>query len=129
MKKQAADARAKTPIIQRLQSEPGNACEREMKYLYTEDKINRRMRALARLRLPKSKDDDVYKQNKLKLLEMKAIKIALKSCSQGLVGFAEVYDKKLSEYANILGAKAAVWHAKTDEERRNLGVDTVNDIT
>ena len=127
LKEQAATAKAKTPIIQRLQSEPGNACEREMKYIYTEDKINRRMRTLTRLRLPRTKDDEVYKQNKLKLLEMKAIKIALKSCSQGLVGFAEAYDKRLAEYAGLLGAQPAVWHAKNDEDRRNLGVDTMTD--
>ena len=127
LKEQAATAKAKTPIIQRLQSEPGNACEREMKYLYTEDKINRRMRTLTRLRLPRTKDDEVYKQNKLKLLEMKAIKIALKSCSQGLVGFAEAFDKKLAEYASTMGAQAAVWHTKNDGDRRNLGVDTMTD--
>ena len=127
MKVQAATAKANTPIIQRLQSGPENACERELKYLYTEDKINRRMRALTRLRLPKSKDDEVYKRNRLKLFEMKAIKFALKSCKQGLVGFADAFDKKLAEYADLLGAQPSVWHAKKDGEKRNLGADTMID--
>ena len=51
----------------------------------------------------KSKDDDIYKTNLIKLAERRAIKFALKSCaSKGLERFADLCNKKLLEYTKAL---------------------------
>ena len=83
-----------------------------LKHKYTIDKVERRAKTLRSLKLPKSKDDDIYKTNLIKLAERRAIKFALKSCaSQGLERFADLCNKKLLEYTKALDHTSNGWYA------------------
>ena len=79
---------------------------------YTQTKIQRRANGLAKLKRPKAADDEIYKVNKPKIFEMKAITIAANSCSQGLDKFAVTFEKQLLEYANGGHLQYAEWFSK-----------------
>ena len=81
-----------------FQSLTDNDGEAARKYVYTINKVKRRCTALANLKRPRSKNDDVYQRNNTLMKEMWAIKVTLRNCySDGLERFSEIFDAKLVE--------------------------------
>ena len=116
LKKKADLVMMETPFIKERESQQNqswNQSSREefCKYSYTKSKICRRADGLSKMKLPKAKGDEVYMKNLPKLYEMKAIKLAVKSCSQGFDGFVVAFEKKLLEYANGGHLQYAEWYS------------------
>jgi len=83
-----------------------------LKHTYTIGKVSRRCDTVRKLQIPKSRDDEAFKSNRIKVLEIKAIKLALRTCfSQGLDRFSDLYDKKLTEYTKSLDHTNMEWYS------------------
>ena len=88
----------------------------------TQDKIKRKLNAIKKVKLAKSKDE-AHKVNKIKSLEVRVIRYALDSAMSsrkchGLLNFAEIFDKRWLECAKVRGyEKAKPWF---DEEKKRF---------
>ena len=88
----------------------------------TQNKITRKLNAIKKVKLAKSKDE-AHKVNKIKSLEVRVIRYALDSAMSsrkchGLLNFAEIFDKRWLECAKVRGyEKAKPWF---DEEKKRF---------
>ena len=116
LKFKATSAMMETPFVKEKSGQiaqlQGNDRDKIAQYHYTQQKIHRRADGLSKMKLPKTKGDEVYTKNRPKLYEMKAIKFAANSCSQGLDGFVVAFEKKLLEYANGGHLQYAEWYSR-----------------
>ena len=99
-----------------------NENQAHRRYSYTVNKVKRRCTAMTKLKRPKSKTDDIYQKNRTELLEMYAIKAALRDChSNGLERFSELFDAKLVD-SKVLDHTKHGWYSGIGRVKSGEGV-------